>query len=37
MEFLQGSKSQTDISVIEPVNPKRLPNKLDGMQWPPVE
>ena len=37
LEFLQGSKSQMDLSLIYPVNPKQLPNELDGVQWPPVE
>ena len=37
LEFLQGSKSQLDLSLIYPVNPKQLPRELDGVQWPPVE
>ena len=37
LEFLQGSKSQMDLSLIYPVNPKQLPKELDGVQWPPVE
>ena len=37
LEFLQGSKSQMDLSLIYPVNPKQLPRELDGVQWPPVE
>ena len=37
LEFLQGSKSQMDLSLIYPVNPKQLPRELGGVQWPPVE
>ena len=37
LEFLQGSKSQMDLSLIYPVNPKQLPKELDGVQWPPAE
>ena len=37
LEFLQGSKSQMDLSLIYPVDPKQLPKELDGVQWPPVE
>lgn len=35
LEFLQGSKSQMDLSLIYPVDPKQLPKELDGVQWPP--
>jgi mannose-6-phosphate isomerase-like protein (cupin superfamily) len=35
MEFLPGSKSQTDLSLIYPVDPKQLPGELAGVQWPP--
>ncbi len=37
LEFLQGSKSQMDLSLIYPVDPKQLPNELAGKQWPPKE
>ena len=37
LEFLQGSKSLMDLSLIYPVDPKQLPKELDGVQWPPVE
>ena len=37
LEFLQGSKSQMDLSLIYPVEPKQLPNELAGKQWPPNE
>jgi hypothetical protein len=37
LEFLQGSKSQIDLSLIYPVDPKQLPNELAGKQWPPKE
>jgi mannose-6-phosphate isomerase-like protein (cupin superfamily) len=36
LEFLQGSKSQMDLSLIYPVDPKQLPKELTGVQWPPV-
>src|SRR5437667_3119847 len=35
LEFLQGSKSNMDLSVIYPVDPKQLPDELRGVQWPP--
>jgi mannose-6-phosphate isomerase-like protein (cupin superfamily) len=35
MEFLLGSKSQTDLSLIYPVDPKQLPKELAGAEWPP--
>jgi mannose-6-phosphate isomerase-like protein (cupin superfamily) len=35
LEFLQGSKSQIDLSSIYPVDPKQLPGELAGVQWPP--
>ena len=34
-EFLQGSKSKTDLSRFYPVDPTRLPPELHGVQWPP--
>jgi len=34
LEFLQGSKSKIDMSLIYPVDPKQLPNELAGMEWP---
>lgn len=34
-EFLQGTKSQTDLSRFYPVDPARLPPELAGVQWPP--
>src|SRR3954451_4083308 len=37
LEFLQGSKSQMDLSLIYPVDPKQLPKELDGVTWPPRE
>jgi mannose-6-phosphate isomerase-like protein (cupin superfamily) len=37
MEFLLGSKSQTDLSLIYPVDPKQLPKELSGVEWPPKE
>ena len=36
-EFLQGSKSQMDLSLIYPVDPKQLPKELSGVDWPPKE
>ncbi len=35
LEFLQGSKSKMDLSLIYPVYPKQLPEQLDGVEWPP--
>jgi len=35
LEFLQGSKSQMDLSLIYPVDPKQLPKELSGVEWPP--
>lgn len=35
LEFLQGSKSDIDLSIIYPVDPKQLPGELAGVQWPP--
>ena len=34
LEFLQGSKSEMDLSLIYPVDPKQLPNELAGVEWP---
>ena len=36
-EFLQGSKSKMDLSLIYPVDPKQLPKELAGVEWPPKE
>jgi len=36
-EFLQGSKSQMDRSLIYPTDPRQLPAELAGVQWPPKE
>jgi mannose-6-phosphate isomerase-like protein (cupin superfamily) len=35
MEFLQGSKSKIDLSLIYPVDPEQLPKELAGAEWPP--
>ena len=35
LEFLQGSKSQMDLSLIYPVDPTQLPAELNGHTWPP--
>jgi len=35
LEFLQGSKSKMDLSLIYPVDPKQLPNELADVEWPP--
>ena len=35
LEFLQGSKSKIDLSLIYPVDPKQLPKELAGVEWPP--
>ena len=35
LEFLQGSKSKMDLSLIYPVDPTQLPTELEGVEWPP--
>ena len=35
LEFLQGSKSKMDLSLIYPVDPNQLPKELAGVEWPP--
>ena len=35
LEFLQGSKSQMDLSLIYPEDPTQLPAELAGKTWPP--
>lgn len=35
LEFLQGSQSQMDLSLIYPTDPTQLPPELAGMEWPP--
>ncbi len=35
LEFLQGSKSRMDLSLIYPTDPTQLPKELDGVTWPP--
>ena len=35
LEFLQGSKSKMDLSLIYPVDPKQLPGELADFEWPP--
>jgi hypothetical protein len=35
LEFLQGYKSEIDLSQIYPVNPTQLPRELDSVEWPP--
>ena len=35
LEFLQGSKSKMDLSLICLVDPKQLPRELAGVEWPP--
>jgi mannose-6-phosphate isomerase-like protein (cupin superfamily) len=37
LELLQGSKSEIDLSLIYPVDPKQLPKELAGVEWPPNE
>ena len=37
LEFLQGSKSQMDLSLIYPEDPTQLPPELAGKPWPPPE
>ncbi len=35
LEFLQGSKSKMDLSLIYPSDPTVLPKELAGVTWPP--
>jgi mannose-6-phosphate isomerase-like protein (cupin superfamily) len=35
VEFLPGTKSKPDMSLIYPVDPKQLPSELAGVEWPP--
>jgi hypothetical protein len=35
LEFLQGSKSNIDLSLIYPTDPKQLSKELAGVEWPP--
>ena len=35
LKFLQGSKSNIDLSMIYPMDPKQLPKELAGEEWPP--
>jgi mannose-6-phosphate isomerase-like protein (cupin superfamily) len=35
LEFLQGSQSPMDLSLIYPVDPTQLPKELAGAEWPP--
>ena len=35
LEFLQGSKSEMDLSLIYPVDPTQLPKELADVEWPP--
>lgn len=37
LEFLKGSLSDMDLSLIYPVDPKQLPPELDGLAWPPKD
>ena len=37
LEFLQGSKSKMDLSLIYPVDPQQLPRELAGVEWPPTK
>jgi mannose-6-phosphate isomerase-like protein (cupin superfamily) len=34
LEFLQGSTSKMDLSLIYPEDPKQLPKELAGVEWP---
>lgn len=37
LEFLQGSKSQMDLSLMYPEDPTQLPPELAGKRWPPQD
>ena len=34
LEFLPTAKTKPDMSVLYPVDPKQLPEELDGVEWP---
>jgi mannose-6-phosphate isomerase-like protein (cupin superfamily) len=36
LEFLAGSKSKMDLSLIYPTDPTQLPKELAGVNWPPT-
>ena len=36
MEFLKGSLSDMDLSLIYPQDPTQLPPELEGVTWPPT-
>lgn len=36
MEFLKGSLSEMDLSLIYPTDPGELPKELSGVEWPPA-
>jgi mannose-6-phosphate isomerase-like protein (cupin superfamily) len=37
MEFIKGSLSEMDLSLIYPVDPTQLPKELGGAAWPPKD
>jgi len=37
LEFLSGAKTNPDMSLIYPVDPKQLPKELSGVDWPPKD
>ena len=37
LEFLPDSKTEPDMSLIYPVDPKQLPKELAGVEWPPKD
>ena len=37
LEFLPGSTTKPDMSLIYPEDPTQLPNELAGMKWPPQD
>jgi mannose-6-phosphate isomerase-like protein (cupin superfamily) len=37
LELLAGAKSNIDLSLIYPVDPKQLPKEMSGEQWPPKQ
>ena len=37
MEFIKGSQSDMDLSLIYPQDPTQLPKELDGVTWPPKD
>lgn len=37
LEFLQGSQSEMDLSLVYPLDPTQLPPEMEGTEWPPKQ